>query len=151
MIMSDEIKAKIEQYIKSRYHINLATVTAEGTPQAHTLSYASDGAIVYIMTDPESRKAKNIEANAAVAYTVDDDDLDYSKLTAVQMEGRAQLVMDAAEVAKAHGLMEEKFPGIKELGKMDPPPNLVVFRITPTIGYYLDNTISWGHRDQVKY
>jgi nitroimidazol reductase NimA-like FMN-containing flavoprotein (pyridoxamine 5'-phosphate oxidase superfamily) len=70
--MSDEIKQKIVDYLSSQFHLSLATVTAGGIPLAHTVTYASEGATIYFVSDKTSRKMQNIMKNGKVAYTVDE-------------------------------------------------------------------------------
>ncbi len=144
----EKVREKISRYLGSHPYLNLGTVTQEGTPVVHTLGFVSEGATVYFMTDRTSRKAKNMMSNPAVAYTVDEDETRLGVIRGVQMEGRASLVSDEDEIQKVFGLMREKFP---QVGEIPESPNYVIFKITPRVGYFLDNTVSFGHRDRVEY
>ena len=66
----------------------------------------------------------------------------------VQVEGTASLVTLETEALRILGLMAQKFPGME---KMEPNPDLVIFRVEPTRGYFLDNTVAFGHRDMAEF
>ena len=142
------IKAKIVDYLTEHPYLRLATVTTNCSPQVHTVGYVSEGAIVYFLTDRKSRKAANIFQNPAVAYTVDENYEDVMAIQGVQMEGKCSLVTMETEVIRILGLMAQKFPGLES---MPPNPDLVCFKIEPGRGFFLDNTVEFGHRDMVKY
>lgn len=144
----DTVKEKIDAYLDSHPYLRLATVTADCTPQVHTVGYVSEGAIVYFLTDSKSRKAENIYRNPAVSYTVDENYDDVMSIQGVQMEGTASLLTMETDGIRILDLMAQKFPGLEN---MDPNPNLVCFKIEPSIGFFLDNTVSFGHRDRVEY
>ena len=149
MTMSKEILEKIKDYLINHEHLNLGTVTAEAKPMVHTVAYASEGAAVYFITHKESRKAGNILNNPAVAYTVDQDNYEnWTKIRGIQAMGTARLVEDRGEAEKASGLLIKKFP---QMANLPPDPNMVIFKVEPTEIYYLDNTVSFGHRDQVEF
>ncbi|MGD2087235.1 MAG: pyridoxamine 5'-phosphate oxidase family protein [Candidatus Aminicenantes bacterium] len=147
--MSNEILEKITGYLVNHEHLNLGTVTAEGAPIVHTVAYVSDGATIYFVTHKESRKAQNISSNSAVAYTVDDDDYeDWTEIIGIQGMGKASLLEDKEELEKVQGLMMKKFP---QMANLPPDPNMVFYKVEPTEIYYLDNTVSFGHRDRVEF
>lgn len=144
----DASKEKISAYLKTHPYLRLATVTPTATPQVHTVGYVSEGCTVYFVTDRNSRKAKNIFRNSAVAYVVDENYTDLMGIQGVQMEGKASIITLETEAMRLLGLMAQKFPGLEE---MPPNPDLVIFKIDPTIGYFLDNSVAFGHRDMVEF
>jgi len=143
----DEIKTKIADYLAAHPYLRLGTVNA-GDPQVHTVGYVSEGCIVYFVTDKNSRKAKNIFAHPAVAYAIDENYEDVLLIQGVQMEGKASVITLETEAMRLLDLMAKKFPG---LDKIPPNPNLVFFKIVPSRGYFLDNSVSFGHRDLVEF
>jgi nitroimidazol reductase NimA-like FMN-containing flavoprotein (pyridoxamine 5'-phosphate oxidase superfamily) len=144
----DTIKTKIIDYLAAHPYLRLATVTDSCAPQVHTVGYVSEDAIVYFVTDKKSRKAANIFKNPAVGYAVDENYKDMMAIQGVQMEGSASLVTMETEAIRLLGLMAQKFPGIEN---MAPNPDLVFFKIEPSIGFFLDNTVGFGHRDMVEF
>jgi nitroimidazol reductase NimA-like FMN-containing flavoprotein (pyridoxamine 5'-phosphate oxidase superfamily) len=142
------IKDQISAYLKAHPYLRLATVTPTATPQVHTVGYVSEGCTVYFVTDRNSRKAENIFKNPAVAYAVDENYEDVMVIQGVQMEGEASLIAMETEAMRLLDLMAQKFSGLE---KMPPNPDLVIFKIEPTRGYFLDNTVAFGHRDMVEF
>jgi general stress protein 26 len=146
--MGNDVIQKISDYLSNHQYLNLATVRPDNSPLAHTVGYASDGATVYFMTDKKSRKAKNINSNPFVAYTVDEDYTDINKIQGVQMRGKAELLTDNSVIEKVFGIMLGKFPQIKDLPQN---PDYVSFKITPVEAFFLDNTVGFGHRDNITF
>lgn len=144
----DDIKSRIAEYLAAHQYLRLGTVTGDCTPQVHTVGYASEGCAAYFATDRKSRKALNILHNSAVAYAVDENYGDVMAIQGVQMEGMASLVTMETEAIRVLGLMAQKFPDFE---KIPPNPDLVIFLIKPTRGYFLDNSVAFGHRIMVDF
>ena len=143
-----DIKEKISEYFKKHPYMRLGTLSPEGAPVVHTVGFVSDGTTVYFITDKNSRKAKNILRSPAVAYTVDICYTDLSSIQGVQMAGRAEMVTDPEEAQKAMAMMAEKFPYMKDIPVT---PDFAVFKVTPTEGFFIDNTVAFGHKDKVGF
>ena len=143
-----EIKQQMSEYLKSHNILTLATVCANGKPVAHTVTYVSEGTTVYLGTYKGTRKAKNIIKNPSVAYTVDEDYPDWSKIKGIQMKGTAELLTDQAEMQSVWGKMLEKFPAARDIPQN---PDMVIIKITPKSGYFLDYTKGFTHRDEVNF
>ncbi|MCK5511484.1 MAG: pyridoxamine 5'-phosphate oxidase family protein [Thermodesulfovibrionia bacterium] len=146
--MGTDTKQKITDYLSAHPYLNLATVTPDGAPLAHTVGYVSEGATVYFITDKNTRKARNISSNPSVAYTVDEDYKELKSIQGIQMRGKAERVTDNALLKKVFGMMEKKYPYMNELPEN---PDYVLFRINPVEAHFIDNTVSFGHRDIVTY
>ncbi len=144
----DAVKTKITDYLASHHYLRLGTVTAQCTPQVHTVGYVSEGCIIYFVTDRQSRKAKNIISSPAVAYAVDENYPDVVAIQGVQMEGKASLVTLETDALRILDLMAHKFP---DMEKIPPNPDLVIFRVEPVRGFFLDSTVAFGHRDMVDF
>ncbi len=146
--MSDELKARIREYLDERMYINLGTVSADGTPLVHTVGFVTDGDAVCFVTDNRTRKAANIEGNPAVAFTSDKDEPEIPKIKGVQMTGSAAKVTDAESVQRVMGMLVGKYPIMAE---MPPNENYVVFRIEFKEGMFIDNSKGFGHRENASY
>lgn len=145
----NEIKEQIAQYLGSHPFINLATVTGEGTPLAHTVAFVAEGATVFFTTRKDTRKALNLAANPKVAYTLDQDQYaGFAEITGVQMEGKATVISDSQEIAQADKLYKAKFGE----GASIPPSDMhIVIKIAPVRAFYLDYAKGFGHKDLVEY
>ncbi len=144
----DSIKDKIVHYLSNHAYLRLATVSEPNTPVVHTVAYVSDGAVVFFITDRESRKAQNILRHSAVAYSVDENYREIMDIQGVQMEGKATLLTEPDQIRMATRMMIEKFPVMKDLPRN---PALVFFKIEPTVGYFIDCIVEFGHRARVTY
>ncbi len=144
--MAEELKDKINQYLANHYYLNLATVSPQGSPMAHTLAYVSKDSVVYLATNKNTRKVQNIMQNANVAYTVDEDDPDWFNMQALQVEGKASIIIDEKELREFGEIMVAKFPVVAD---MPPDPDTVMIKIEPKVIYYLDYNIEFGHREKV--
>ncbi|MDD3043235.1 MAG: pyridoxamine 5'-phosphate oxidase family protein [Methanosarcinaceae archaeon] len=143
-----DIKQKISDYLATHYYLNLATVSPENRPMAHTMGYASDGEVVYLATSKSSRKVQNIMKNPAVAYTVDEDDPDWFDMQALQVEGKASMVEDEGKIREIGEVMIAKFPILAE---MPPDPDYILIKVVPEVVHYLDYSIEFGYREKVLY
>lgn len=146
--MTEELKNKICEYLANHYYLNLATISPEGRPMAHTMAYVSESEIVYLATNKNTRKVQNIMQNPKVAFTVDEDDPDWFSMQALQVEGKASIVADEKELREVGEIMAAKFPVIADL---PPDPDTIMIKIEPEIVYYLDYSIEFGHRDSVSF
>ena len=144
----DAVKTNISAYLASHVYLRLGTVTAHCKPQVHSVGYVYEGCTVYFVTDRKSRKAENIFRNSAVADTVDENYENVMGIQGIQMEGQASLVTMETEAMRILDLMVQNFA---DMEKTAPNPDLVIFKIEPTRGYFLDNTRAFGHRDMVEF
>jgi general stress protein 26 len=146
--MAKELKDKIYEYLATHYYLNLATVSPQGNPMAHTMAYVSKDAVVYLATNKNTRKVQNIMHNPGVAYTVDEDDPDWFDMQALQVEGRASIITDEKELREIGEVMMAKFPIAAD---MPPDPDTILVKIEPDVIYYLDYSVEFGHREKVGF
>ncbi len=144
-----DYKPVVEKFINEHKHVVMATVSSEGQPMAHTVGYASDGAVLYFSTAKITRKAQNILANPRVGYTIDmDEDADFTTLQGLQMLGKATVIEDHTEAQKAGELLQKKFPEIPE---MPPEMEMVIVKVEPVQGGFFDNAVEFGFSAELKY
>lgn len=145
--MTDDVRQKVLDYLGRHRFMRLGTVTTDSTPMVHTVGYASDGLTVYFATDRRTRKIFNISRNPEVAYSIDEDYADVTKIQGIQMEGRATILTARADIDKAMELLVRKFP---HMTKMPPEVEGALVRVEPTFGYFLDFTKGFTHRDRIE-
>jgi general stress protein 26 len=144
--MAEELKDKIYEYLSSHYYLNLATVSPQGRPMAHTMAYVSENAVTYLATNKNTRKVQNIMHNPYVAYTVDEDDPDWFNMQALQVEGKASIITGENELREVGEIMAAKFPVAAD---MPPDSDIIMIKIEPEVIYYLDYSVKFGYREQV--
>ena len=144
-----EIIRAISDYLGTHRKMTLATVTLDGRPIAHTVEYVSDnGPLIYFATKKTTRKAQNIMKNGNVSFAVDEDYDDWMKIQGVQIEGRATILSEEKDIKCAMDLFLKKFPFVAEFA---PDPDMVLVKIVPVAGFFLDNTKGFAHRDEVRF
>lgn len=146
--MSGKSTDTIVQYLENHRTLHLGTVSAEGQPMVATVSHVNDGTTVYFMADSRTRKVANIAHEPRVAYSVTEEYGDWLQIRGVQAQGVASRVTDAAEGARVKELFAGKFP--------QAPPHrvdtqMILFRITPTLIHFIDNTVAFGYRDIIEF
>ena len=172
MVTESKVKESVLQYLREHNTMTIATAKGEA-PWAAAVFYASDGFTLYFLSDPESRHSKDIAANPTVAVTINEDYHDWRKIRGIQMEGKAELVVNEDEMAKAVAayvnkysftaaylkLMSSSFPQIvgyldKLLGRLPLVPSLPTtftarfYKLTPTRVRFIDNEKSFAHHKE---
>lgn len=147
--MANTLKEKVQNYLSAHNLLSLATISEAGTPLARTVTYVSEGTTVYFAAHKASVKVQNISTQPQVAFTVDDPyTADWSSIQGLQMQGRASILSDPAEIQKAMGLLLQKYP---QVAKLPAGQDMVIIKVEPTEGYYLDNTAGFGQRDKITF
>lgn len=150
--MSQDLKEKIVAYLDAHRHCALSTVSREGTAHVSTVSYVNQGLGIYFMTDPSSRKAKNIENCPRIAIAVTEDYLDWDDIRGIHLSGTVEWVKDEAELKKAQKMFADKFPQVhKYLGAYGVTIDIIPFlKITPRSIDYLDYSQGFNHWDTLE-
>jgi len=147
--MAQALREAIVSYLDEHRHCALATVTPEGNAHISTVSYVNQGLEIYFMTDPGSRKAKNIEARPTIAIAVGEDYLDWDEIRGVHLTGAVEWIHNETELKKVQKMFAEKFPQVhKYLNAYGVTIDIIPFlKITPTEIDYLDYSKGFNHWD----
>ena len=126
----------------------LATADRKGTPHLAFVSPGFAGQSIWVVSDRDTRKVRNVGENPAVAlhWPVDPDDTNLQLL----VEGRARLVTDEAEKTSLWAL--EPVPWqLTDFYDGPGDPNLVFIEILPTRASlaqaFGDDFDTWSSRD----
>jgi PPOX class probable F420-dependent enzyme len=98
----------------------LATVRGDGRPHVVPVCFALDGErIVSVVDDKPKRSTEllrldNVRAHPAVSFLVDRYDDDWTRLWWVRVDGRATVVSDGPDHARAIERLAEKYPPYRE-------------------------------------
>ncbi len=139
-------------YLASHHVATLATSDDE-SPWASAVFYVNSGYELFFLSAPATRHCANLARNSRVAATVQEDYDDWPKIKGVQLEGTARELAGAEEAA-ARKLYGEKYAIV---GKLAQAPAFIVkalakvrwYKITPTRAYFIDNSVGFGHRDEI--
>ncbi|MCC7352932.1 MAG: pyridoxamine 5'-phosphate oxidase family protein [Anaerolineae bacterium] len=157
--MTNTLRARIHAFLARHTTLTLATTGPEG-PQAAALFYAHDAALsLYFLSEPSSRHARNLAADPRCAVTIQADGQDWRVITGLQMEGRAQVVSTPEEWQVAYETFRAKFPFVGEAWRGEGSAALTLsgplarsrfYRIAPHWMRLIDNTLGFGHKDELR-
>lgn len=148
--MDKDIRKKILTLLDQHRIMRIATLRADGWPQATTVGYVSEGFVLYFLCGPDSQKAKNLARDDRVSLTIDHDTADLMAITGLSMAGHARAVDDRGEVDRILRMLPLKYPEIASPPVPMPTPEQIrLFRVTPLVISVLDCSKGFGHTDLV--
>ena len=130
------------RFLNRRKVAHLATADRRGAPHVVPVCFAIEGGALYITIDEKPKRPdvplkrlRNIAENPAVAVVVDRYDDDWTRLGWVMLRGRADILTDGAEHARAQDLLRGRYPQLNDM------------RIAslPVIAVRLERVTSWGN------
>ena len=130
--------------------LTIATVRADGFPQATTVSFVNDGDTIYFGTSAQSQKARNIERDNRVSVTVNPTYKSWGEIKGLSLGGRARRVSGTEELKKIFALMTDKFPQLMQYVQPQSGEDLALYRIDPEAISILDYTKGFGHTEYVE-
>jgi PPOX class probable F420-dependent enzyme len=130
----EDIRRRVSQAPVAR----LATVSGQGRPHLVPITFATVGDALYSAVDAKPKRTHllkrlvNIEAVPEVAVLVDHYDEDWSQLWWCRLDGRARVVRDGEERARALRALSEKYQQYRE----EPPTGpVIVVDVTEATGW----------------
>ena len=150
--MNEDMRRKILALLEQHRVMSLATLRADGWPQATTVGYVSEGLTLYFLCGLDSQKAANLARDDRVSLTIDHDTPEIMAITGLSMAARAEEVRDMAEAQRIIDLLPSKYPEQKALSmplSMPKAGEVRIFRVTPIVISVLDYSKGFGHTDLV--
>lgn len=129
------VPAHVLDYLQGQHTLTLATATTDGVPHAVTLTFASEGVVLYCWTSPDALTVRHLDRNPAVSFAIAEYAPDWRRTKGVQGHGRAHVILDPAEIKRAVSLFERKFPQLTNSTSR----NLTFLRITPAEVRFIDS------------
>ena len=130
------------RFLSRRQVAHLATADRHGAPHVVPVCYAIAGDALYITIDEKPKRAdrplkrlRNIAENPTVAVVVDRYDDDWTRLGWVMLRGRADILSDGAEHARAQNLLRSRYPQL----------NNMQIASLPVIAVRIERVTSWGN------
>ncbi len=148
-VVDKALRDQIISIIDDVDDMTIATVRADGFPQATTVSYMNDGLNIYFMTVADGQKTRNIARNNKVSLTINRDYKDWNDIEGLSMGALATAVLDPQEKEKIGTLLLKKFP---EAAQYEPGDDidLTFFRLEPKVISVLDYKKGFGHTELVE-
>ena len=147
--MDAELRATVQEILDSHNIMTLATLRADGFPQATTVSFVHDDLDVFFGCAPMSQKARNIDRDPRVSLTIDHDYEDLNKIRGISAAGRAAPLERLEDRARVEHLMLERFPQLEHYAPDVEDEDVLFVRVRPTVISVLDYTKGFGHTDLV--
>ena len=133
--------------ILDRYRLmTIATLRADGWPQATMVNYANEGLLLYFIISKQSQKYANIERDSRVSIVIGRDFDDPREIKALSIAANASDVRDPVQREHAVDLILARHPALAALGRPDPAHSAVV-RAYCSIVTILDYSEGFGHAD----
>lgn len=152
--MTPELRAKMIEIIEQCKDMAISTTREDGWPQVNTVGFVSIEDNIYFETFRTSAKAKNIARDNRISLAISPFYKDIAHGSGISLAGYAEEVTDEETSRECSRLLLEKMPELKDITYNDgdpvfPDPNVIKFRILPTIISILDFEKGFGHADLV--
>lgn len=150
--MSSALHARALALLAEHHVLTLATHDGQW-PWAAAVFYAHDGLDLFFLSKPQTRHARNLAANPRCAVTIQHDYSDWPQIKGIQAEGDCT-ALQGAERERAIALYGQRFPLVARAGGA---PLAIAralalvqwYRFRPQWLYVIDNTLGFGHRDEL--
>lgn len=154
--LNGSLHEKIFQIYKNSKDLTIATVRADGWPQANIVGFVNIGLELYIETYKTSSKMINIERDPRVSITMIPNYNKLNDVLSLSLAGQIEKVIDENIINSFHNLLFQKYPELKdstyENGEsVYPDPDLIVCRFKPILGSIIDYTKNMGFADFVEF
>lgn len=128
--------------------MTIATVRADGWPQATIVGYANEGWSLYFLIYRDSQKFANIARDNRVAVTIGCEPSDIRQIKAVYAGCETHEVADLAERSHAWNLLAQRHPNLTDLA---PPQKAEVATMVARCKFVsvLDYTKGLGHTEEI--
>jgi len=144
-----DVSQAVAQLLREEEIATLATIDADGSPSASTMHIASDGYSVYMHTFSYNRKHTEMRKEPRVSYAVAHTTSFEERFQtySLQVKGRATLLTDPADIARAVQVSMEQFPWLADTSMYDnvktpeDQSQQVFFRIDPVSALWADNRV----------
>jgi PPOX class probable F420-dependent enzyme len=130
------------RFLGRRMVAHLATADRSGAPHVVPVCFAIEGDALYITIDEKPKRAdlplkrlRNIAENPQVAVVVDHYDDDWTRLGWVMLRGRADVLTEGAEHARAQDLLRTRYPQLNDMQ----------IASLPVIAVRLERVAGWGN------
>jgi hypothetical protein len=150
--LSGSLRSRVQAYLGAHHVMTLATAGDEG-PWAAAVFYVHHGWALYFLSAAASRHCRNMAQNPRVSATIQEDYTEWRQIKGIQLEGTATR-LSGEEQARARDLYGAKFPLLRDTAGL--PAEIAAalasiswYRIAPERAWFVDNSVAFGHRDEI--
>lgn len=134
--------------LASANDMTIATLREDGSPHASTVSFASDGLVLFAAISIDSHKAHEIREDGRVSLTVNTPFKNWNEIQGLAIDGIASMIDWPRGQEVASALLLKKLPAYAALvgnAPRLPWPGMLFVRVVPTALVLLDYTKRFGH------
>jgi len=145
-------------YIAQHNTVSLATQGDNGL-WASTVFYASVDFTLYFLSEPKTLHVQNAYIHPLIAATINEDYHDWRQIKGIQISGRCEELVQAAEIEAGLAVYVEKYPFVKQFLA---PGYLLeqvrvegreldvrLFRVSPSRLFFIDNERGFSNRQEI--
>lgn len=148
--MNEALEMQILSIMDAHRIMTVATLRADGWPQATTVGYAHEGLALYFLCGLESQKAINIARDNRVSITIDHDEPQVMRIEGLSMAAHAERIEDPEEGQRVMNLLVARYPEqLVTFGDLPPASTVAIFRLKPKVISVLDYSKGFGHTDLI--
>jgi uncharacterized protein len=153
-----QIHLSAKKLINEKYTMTLATAD-HSFAWAAPVYFVANGCCFYFFSNPESRHIQETIASGQAAAAIYEESIHWEGLKGIQMSGKIDSVSPGPEAINALGAYVKKVPLMNSFISDMATFNLDaifsrfqarLYRFTPKLIYYMDNTISFGFRKEIQ-
>lgn len=146
------LRARALTLLQAHHVMTLATFDGE-LPWAAAVFYAHEDLDLVFLSKPQTRHAQNLTRNPRCAVTIQQDYGDWPQIKGLQAEGVCEPLQGQAR-EQAIALYGRRFPLVGRAGAaplaIARALSLVAwYRFRPQRLYLIDNSLGFGHRDEL--
>jgi nitroimidazol reductase NimA-like FMN-containing flavoprotein (pyridoxamine 5'-phosphate oxidase superfamily) len=143
-----QFETEILAVLQAGEDLTLATIMPNGAPHATTVSYASEGMVIYFGCAPTSQKARNLARDDRVAITITLPYADWNEIRGVSAQGRARRISQGDKMLRVAQAFVNKFSNIAKYVQ-ESPGEIAIFELELTDIALLDYRRGFGHVDYI--
>ena len=148
--MDTALRRVILEILDSHEVLTLATLRADGWPQATTVAYVHEGLSLFAATGAQAQKVLNIRHDRRVSLTIDSGKADWARLRGVSMAAVASVLDSRSEIQRIARLMKKKFPALAEFSDPERERGWAFLKCEPQVISVIDYARGFGHSLLVK-
>jgi nitroimidazol reductase NimA-like FMN-containing flavoprotein (pyridoxamine 5'-phosphate oxidase superfamily) len=148
--MDSKLRSTILDLLDKHRILTLATLRADGWPQATTVGYVSRGLTLWFITGRDTQKSRNLAGDNRVSLTIDHDTTDPMAITGLSMAARAFPATDEAMIRDILvSELPKKYPEYASMMSGLDISGVAVFELRPEVISVLDYSKGFAHTDEV--
>lgn len=147
--MQHVLARKIVAILSRCTDMTVATLAADGSPQATVVSFVHDGLLLYFGCGATSQKAANLSRDRRISVAMTAPYRHWREIEGLSIAATAAEVTEPGEAEKVGRLMYQRFPQLASI-EQTTVGAVRLYRVQPRFVSVLDYARGFGHTDVVE-